>query len=170
MIFLSFQWAGNHQDKTVIDEWGRRCTKVVAMDALYFHWTRKHTQYQIKIINRELNKAYCAFMERRQCQPLYKCAIATGNWGCGAFNGDPNLKAIIQLMAASQSERDLVYFTFHNAKFKSKLEKFYAFLLKKNYNVGQLYKQLQLYGKFLDQDYSKHSKIDIFTFIQNSTL
>ena len=28
--------------------------------------------------------------------------IVTGNWGCGAFGGDPELKAIIQWLAASQ--------------------------------------------------------------------
>jgi len=24
-------------------------------------------------------------------------AVATGNWGCGAFGGDPQLKALIQV-------------------------------------------------------------------------
>lgn len=28
--------------------------------------------------------------------------IVTGNWGCGAFGGDPELKAMIQWLAASQ--------------------------------------------------------------------
>lgn len=28
--------------------------------------------------------------------------IATGNWGCGAFGGDPEVKTIIQWLAASQ--------------------------------------------------------------------
>ncbi|XP_010672524.2 poly(ADP-ribose) glycohydrolase 1 isoform X2 [Beta vulgaris subsp. vulgaris] len=28
--------------------------------------------------------------------------IATGNWGCGAFGGDPELKSVIQWLAASQ--------------------------------------------------------------------
>ncbi|RWW22543.1 hypothetical protein GW17_00013255, partial [Ensete ventricosum] len=28
--------------------------------------------------------------------------IATGNWGCGAFGGDPEIKSIIQWLAASQ--------------------------------------------------------------------
>lgn len=28
--------------------------------------------------------------------------IATGNWGCGVFGGDPELKAMIQWLAASQ--------------------------------------------------------------------
>ncbi|XP_071689540.1 poly(ADP-ribose) glycohydrolase 1-like isoform X2 [Rutidosis leptorrhynchoides] len=32
--------------------------------------------------------------------------IATGNWGCGAFGGDPELKAIIQWLAASQGCRN----------------------------------------------------------------
>ncbi|KAL2922419.1 Poly(ADP-ribose) glycohydrolase 1 [Bienertia sinuspersici] len=28
--------------------------------------------------------------------------IATGNWGCGAFGGDPEVKTVIQWLAASQ--------------------------------------------------------------------
>ena len=31
-----------------------------------------------------------------------RIGVATGNWGCGAFGGDPELKAIIQWLAASQ--------------------------------------------------------------------
>lgn len=44
--------------------------------------------------------------------PASSVAIASGKWGCGAFNGDPILKAVIQLLAASEAGRDLVYFTF----------------------------------------------------------
>ncbi len=39
-------------------------------------------------------------------------AVATGNWGCGAFGGDPRLKFLLQLMAAAQCRRDMCYFTF----------------------------------------------------------
>eukprot|EP00918_Siedleckia_nematoides_P053622 GHVU01117130.1.p1 GENE.GHVU01117130.1~~GHVU01117130.1.p1 ORF type:complete len:596 (+),score=46.82 GHVU01117130.1:249-1790(+) len=35
-----------------------------------------------------------------------------GNWGCGAFRGDPQLKAIIQWLACSVARRDIVYLTF----------------------------------------------------------
>ena len=35
-------------------------------------------------------------------------AVATGNWGCGAFGGDPRLKLVIQLLAASQVAGRLV--------------------------------------------------------------
>lgn len=37
------------------------------------------------------------FMDPKNC-----IGIATGNWGCGAFGGDPELKTIIQWLAASQ--------------------------------------------------------------------
>lgn len=30
--------------------------------------------------------------------------IATGNWGCGVFNGIHQLKALIQLMSAAQGK------------------------------------------------------------------
>ncbi|KAK9115349.1 hypothetical protein Syun_022146 [Stephania yunnanensis] len=37
--------------------------------------------------------------------PKGNVGIATGNWGCGAFGGDPQLKAVIQWLAASQATR-----------------------------------------------------------------
>lgn len=43
--------------------------------------------------------------EQGICQPANvedEVGIATGNWGCGAFGGDPELKAMIQWLAASQ--------------------------------------------------------------------
>ena len=41
--------------------------------------------------------------------------LATGNWGCGAFGGDPQLKAMVQWIATSASGRPhMVYYTFGN--------------------------------------------------------
>ena len=45
-------------------------------------------------------------------------AVATGNWGCGAFGGDPQLKTLIQLMAAAEAGRDVAYFTFGDTKLR----------------------------------------------------
>ena len=40
-------------------------------------------------------------------------AIASGNWGCGAFCGDPCLKMALQWVAASLARAPrLLYFTF----------------------------------------------------------
>jgi hypothetical protein len=39
------------------------------------------------------------------CQNMgheHNIGIATGNWGCGAFGGDPEIKTMIQWLAASQ--------------------------------------------------------------------
>lgn len=56
----------------------------------------------------------CFSLRKENLPKESKAAISTGNWGCGAFGGDPHLKFIIQSMAASVAERDLMYFTFHD--------------------------------------------------------
>lgn len=42
--------------------------------------------------------------ENKSCQVIDSqvVGIATGNWGCGAFGGDPGIKCMIQWLAASQ--------------------------------------------------------------------
>lgn len=45
-------------------------------------------------------QAYCSFM-RPGVNPQNLSAVATGNWGCGAFGGDTNLKGTC---SSSQSE------------------------------------------------------------------
>jgi poly(ADP-ribose) glycohydrolase len=37
--------------------------------------------------------------------------VITGRWGCGAFGGDEELKFLIQWVAASEANRDMVYIT-----------------------------------------------------------
>ncbi len=59
------------------------------MDAIFFR--DKSTQYNLKNVNRELLKAYTSFRPLEN-GPDYEFGIATGNWGCGAFNGDRQLK------------------------------------------------------------------------------
>ena len=45
--------------------------------------------------------------------------IVTGNWGCGAFAGDPQLKALLQWMAVSLSGRpEMVYCTFYSLQLR----------------------------------------------------
>ena len=43
--------------------------------------------------------------------------VASGNWGCGAFKGDPQLKCLLQWMAVSACGRpELKYHTFRDAR------------------------------------------------------
>lgn len=144
----TFKWKSDFVDEMPFDEWQRRCTKIVAMDAYHFRYKERHIQYQKKYFVRELRKAYAGFMERRQTKPENKTAVATGNWGCGAYNGDPKFKFLIQLLAASESERNLVYFTFHNAELKNDILKVCNFLRTKDYTTGMLYSKMLEYNNF----------------------
>nr|XP_029510462.1 poly(ADP-ribose) glycohydrolase-like [Oncorhynchus nerka] len=85
----SYLWDSKHQDKTPRDTWQRRCTEIVAMDALKFRNFLE--QFHPEKMNRELNKAYCGFSRPgEKSQDL--SAVATGNWGCGVFGGDARFK------------------------------------------------------------------------------
>ena len=85
----TFRFEGHYEDMD-------RTRDVVAMDATDYKDPEK--QFRIHEINRELNKAYCAFYSTDETPHK----IATGHWGCGVFGGNKELKAVIQLLAASQ--------------------------------------------------------------------
>jgi len=38
--------------------------------------------------------------------------VATGNWGCGAFLGNPQLKAMVQWATSSEAERTIRFYPF----------------------------------------------------------
>ncbi|ODN03303.1 Poly(ADP-ribose) glycohydrolase, partial [Orchesella cincta] len=103
---LNFKFDGDYQDATAYDCRGRRCTQIVAIDALYI--SRPTFQFHPRHITREVNKAFVGFSSPSPSS----VAVATGKWGCGAFNGDPQLKAVIQILAASYAGRDIAFFTF----------------------------------------------------------
>ena len=99
-------------------------------------------KYIKEIFHREINKAYVAFYDEKTKTP-----IATGNWvtcglfshsqkGCGAFLGDVAHKSLVQLIAASEAERELIYYTFGNEKFSQSLQEVYNLLQKKAPTVG----------------------------------
>ena len=53
-----------------------------------------------------------ALLEKSDGEPRLR-PVATGNWGCGVFKGDPELKAVIQWAAASAAGCPVVvYHTF----------------------------------------------------------
>lgn len=62
--------------------------------------------------------------------------LATGNWGCGAFGGDPQLKSLLQLMASSQARRNMLYLTFGDFLLKKQIEELYQLLKEHTVNVG----------------------------------
>lgn len=72
--------------------------------------------------------------------------IATGNWGCGAFGGDPELKVAIQWLAASQALRPFIlYYTF-GLKELQKLEMVVKWIICHEWTVGDLWNILMDYS------------------------
>ncbi|CAF98668.1 unnamed protein product, partial [Tetraodon nigroviridis] len=129
----SYKWQDCHIDETPSDEWQRRCTEIVAIDALKFrHYLEQFVPQKIR---RELYKAYCGFF-RNNCESKHLSAVATGNWGCGAFGGDTRLKALIQLMAAAEAGRDVAYFTFRDAQLMRDVHRIHSFLTEKQVSVA----------------------------------
>lgn len=139
----TFRWAGNHVDQIARDSWGRRCCSIVAIDANIF---RCYTdQFEDGLLKRELDKAYCGFYSPEE--PKHLQAIATGNWGCGAFGGDPRVKGLIQMMASGACSRDLVYFTFGDAELAEDLLDIHSFITERKMKVGDVWKLMRRYGK-----------------------
>ncbi|XP_075874601.1 poly(ADP-ribose) glycohydrolase [Nelusetta ayraudi] len=138
----SYIWKESHKDETPRDEWQRRCTEIVAIDALKLRNFLE--QFFPEKILRELNKAYCGF-SRSNVKSKHLPAVATGNWGCGAFGGDTRLKALIQLMAAAEAGREMAYFTFGDAQLMRDVHQMHSFLTDNRVSVGTLYSLFNQY-------------------------
>ncbi|GLV41171.1 Poly(ADP-ribose) glycohydrolase [Carabus blaptoides fortunei] len=136
----TFEWAGNHHDETPYDEYGRRRTNILAIDALLYFNTA--VQFRPSKMIRELNKAYVGFHELSSAPKSLLSPVATGNWGCGAFRGNHHLKALMQLMACAAARRNIVYYTFGAKSLQSDVFHIYNFLVTNRVTVAQLWRYL----------------------------
>ncbi|KAK3521879.1 hypothetical protein QTP70_018605 [Hemibagrus guttatus] len=164
----TFVWHSPHIDNTKSDGWRRRFCQIVAIDATNFKDpTLQFTEPRIK---RELVKAYVGFRKDPNVHIDYTPAIATGNWGCGAFKGDPMLKALIQMMAAAVAQRDLAYFTFNNKKQAEELQRMHELLKSHKMTVGKLYKLLQDYCEYVrhHHHHDRQRLKNVFEYIRES--
>jgi len=84
---------------------------IVALDAEDYR-KREQDQYQRRSIERELKKAVLGF-GATFAPDSYE--VVTGNWGCGVFKGDIQLKFLIQWVAATFCHRNMSYLTWNNS-------------------------------------------------------
>ncbi|KAF8708758.1 hypothetical protein HU200_030145 [Digitaria exilis] len=158
----SFRFVGDYLDNKPIDSMGRRRTRIVAIDALDCP-TRLH--YESSGLLREVNKAFCGFFDQSKFQLYAKLfqdsddknfspsissneyiGVSTGNWGCGAFGGNPEIKSMIQWIAASQALRPFVnYYTFEDASLE-RLGEVIQWVLRHEWTVGELWHMLIEYS------------------------
>ncbi|OWK07893.1 PARG, partial [Cervus elaphus hippelaphus] len=154
----TYRWARSHEDRSERDDWQRRSTEIVAIDALHFRryldqfvpekirqarllsglvarsssltgkkGERERENISLMMDTDPSTSAYCGFL-RPGVSSENLSAVATGNWGCGAFGGDARLKALIQILAAAVAERDVVYFTFGDAELMRDIYSMHTFL------------------------------------------
>ncbi|GAB4858965.1 Poly(ADP-ribose) glycohydrolase 1 [Ancistrocladus abbreviatus] len=209
----TFRFSGDHIDTRERDSMGRRNTRIIAIDALCRPGLR---QYRLDCLMREVNKAFCGFLDTSTCQhydlllqddrfgrdrldndggngisqnqgmgsmqlqqldedlmvytdtsnrqvreeyrvdmrektskPLPQhgnASVVTGNWGCGAFGGDPEVKTIIQWLAASQALRPFIsYYPFEVAVLQN-LDQVSQWILSHKWTVGDLWNLLLEYA------------------------
>lgn len=145
-----------YQDRDWKERW------IIAMDAMELDTAEVnsdsqpgvlHTvicELQRSVLERELNKAFCGFSG---IEPVQQCddgsvgrtvSIATGHWGCGAFGGHKQAKALIQLMAAAEAGKALIYHDVDGkgdkmTPFLRELQAFVSLLVRTKTTVAQLY-------------------------------
>ena len=96
------------------------------------------------IINRDIFKALAGFYLINSEMNFVK-SIATGNWGCGVYNGIHELKFIEQWIAASfAGVQRLDYYTFNNQEMQNAIQ-CYEFI-KTKFSASGLYRAL-IYNK-----------------------
>ncbi|XP_047318672.1 poly(ADP-ribose) glycohydrolase 1-like [Impatiens glandulifera] len=181
---FTFRFYGDYIDRRGMDLMGRRKTRIIAIDALCmprmkqyclgyllrevnkalcgfqegFKFQQQHQQNTADIpstsrVQRDKGKAKASCLENVES---ISEGIATGNWGCGAFEGDPELKVVIQWLAASQAKRPFIlYYTFGLDKLKN-IEKICERIIANGWTVGKLwevvveYSSKRLDGRILD--------------------
>lgn len=123
----------------------------VIMDAEKYNLKQTASQFDGFWVLRELNKAYSGFIESdyeevpkttMEIEEETGRKVATGKWGCGVFKGNPQLKFIIQWLAASRANRDIVFYSYgdtvnFNAEDVEKILNYYT-----GQEVRELYEDL----------------------------
>eukprot|EP01135_Chromosphaera_perkinsii_P005850 Nk52_evm10s368 gene=Nk52_evmTU10s368 len=165
----SFAWSKPFYEKRDRDAWGRLANQVLAIDA--YIMSNFEMQLHDKFLYRELNKAFSGF-HYNSFLGGRPAALATGNWGCGAFGGDPIIKALIQLMTAAVCGRDLLYFTFGDERLQTRLVSMYS-LLKEKATVGDIlaalvaFRRLKLNGQGLNTGYDSAGNPRLLKFLRD---
>ncbi|CAF4520641.1 unnamed protein product [Rotaria sp. Silwood2] len=159
---FGFRFNNDYVDNTPRDSWGRSMCHVVAIDAICF--SDRRSQFSMETTERELIKAYTGFQTLNMPAEQPRVGVATGNWGCGAFNGDVELKAIIQLMAASEAQRPLVYVTYREQALAQLFSSVWDHLIDHQATVGHLMQLLEMYIK---REF--YTRMGLFEFIMAET-
>ena len=139
----SFDYDGPYTDPSLTtDQNAFLSSYIVAIDAVNVGMGEDAAQYLQPLILRELTKAWAGF----DLDDAPK-NVATGNWGCGVFGGDAELKSVLQWLACCRAGKTLNYFPFDNKKIFSQFPEVAGALISRGVTVGEvahfLFQELQ---------------------------
>jgi poly(ADP-ribose) glycohydrolase len=118
-------------------KWNERT--IIAIDALDFSDEMQDffkKQLTSDSLCRELIKSYAGF------SLVENTKISTGHWGCGAFRGNKQLKALIQLIAASLTKNNLIFYCHADVLFYEKFNRLLNEIYNKRLKVSNLWKMI----------------------------
>ena len=127
------QYGGRFDDPSTLRPDGLLNSHVAAIDALDFRLGGSDLQYRQRLVLRELTKAWAGF---NGSDLPYE--VATGNWGCGAFGGDVELKSLIQWLAICRAGKVMHYFPWDNDVVWSRFPSLSSALVHRAVTVGEL--------------------------------
>ncbi len=160
------RYAGSWSDETQMG-YSADETEVMIQTAVVFIDASQQTSINSQIIDnfvRDLDKAYCGFsalsFKKTEC-------ILGGNWSYGFNGNNMQIKFIQQVLAAGQSNKQLVYAPFGH-EFEDTATIFADWLIRSKMTVGDLFRAyLQLCRDYLD-DKNMRRDLDIFNHIMNN--
>ena len=137
-------------------EWSSR--KIIAIDAIPFEGgtgENRYMQMQENLLKREINKCFVGL------QAAKGLGVSTGHWGCGAFGGDKEIKAIIQVIAATMAEvKHLNFFAFGDNTFAEQFTNMLDDLYQHDVRVNRLWDILLNESKLAKEPVSFKDKYD----------
>eukprot|EP01102_Stenamoeba_stenopodia_P015392 TRINITY_DN5237_c0_g1_i1.p1 TRINITY_DN5237_c0_g1~~TRINITY_DN5237_c0_g1_i1.p1 ORF type:complete len:481 (+),score=85.64 TRINITY_DN5237_c0_g1_i1:261-1703(+) len=157
----SWRYEGDYVEKAQVDSEGHLLTPIVAIDAVPYGARENLIQFEQNNMLRELVKAYAGFQSLDTKILANQFPIATGNWGCGVFGGDVQLKSLLQWLAASEGEREVLYYAFGD-KCSEQLQTLASRLKERGYTVSRLWNLLLQY-----KPRSDHKNISLFDYIES---
>ncbi|CAF1145739.1 unnamed protein product, partial [Didymodactylos carnosus] len=159
----TFYYNGDYVDQTVKDHLGQRTCQVVIVNTNHFQHVA--IEYQTDNIERELANSYCAFASLGKGIRYGVKGVTTAKKRCEVFHGSQELKALIQLIAASEVQCDMIYFALDDPLFRTKFLDVYNHILKNKLCVKDIHHLTVQYGELREKP-----KMPLFDFIVKSNI
>jgi hypothetical protein len=132
---FSLAYGGKYADQHALNSVG------AAIDASDFRNRSKLEQYLPKCVEREIVKAVAGFAFDTRLIPsglALPDEVATGNWGCGVFGGNVELKILQQWIACSIAGKTMHYFPFSEKSLAQRFPPVCNLLLSRGVTTRQL--------------------------------